>query len=194
MSTYQGKDITDYDLVFGIDPSVTSTGLALLLFKGEELVDFETVTVKTSADFQLGRLNYIGYAVSDMLTVAAVTNARLQAVGIEDLPLTGQSAGVTGQSQGVIRQVLGWGGWHYLSETPVYSFVPSSVKKFATGNGRADKKEMIAAAIAHLETKPDEFDDNQADALFIGLMAREKLHGDIAVGKLIGHVGEGYKV
>lgn len=46
------------------------------------------------------------------------------------------------------------------------SFVPSTLKKFATGDGRAKKPQMIAAWNRHFPTRPVT-DDNEADALWV---------------------------
>ena len=51
-------------------------------------------------------------------------------------------------------------------EIPYEAFAPTAVKKYATGNGRASKDDMIEAA---KKAWPDQviIDDNQADALWI---------------------------
>lgn len=49
-------------------------------------------------------------------------------------------------------------------------FHPTTIKKFATGSGRADKGQMIRAAETQLGIRVD--DDNIADALFILELAR----------------------
>ena len=50
------------------------------------------------------------------------------------------------------------------------AFHPSTIKAFATGNGRAKKEQMIAACITHYKFKP--IDDNEADAVFILELAK----------------------
>lgn len=52
------------------------------------------------------------------------------------------------------------------------SYAPASVKKFATGNGRAEKHEMIQACFLKWGKVPR--DDNEADALWLMQMALEK--------------------
>jgi Holliday junction resolvasome RuvABC endonuclease subunit len=50
-------------------------------------------------------------------------------------------------------------------------YKPSSIKSFATGNGRADKRQMVQAARTMLGVTTE--DDNIADALFILEMAQQ---------------------
>jgi Holliday junction resolvasome RuvABC endonuclease subunit len=56
----------------------------------------------------------------------------------------------------------------------VYTFTPGEIKKFATGNGRARKEEMIAAANTKMGIQIS--NDNIADALWILELAREKFY------------------
>lgn len=53
---------------------------------------------------------------------------------------------------------------------PYTAINPSAIKKFATGNGRADKAQMMAACWTQLGIEP--YDDNAADALWILEMAK----------------------
>jgi len=53
--------------------------------------------------------------------------------------------------------------------TPLAPVTTSELKKFATGNGRASKADMIAAARRHLGRKPES--DDEADAVMIALWA-----------------------
>jgi Holliday junction resolvasome RuvABC endonuclease subunit len=54
----------------------------------------------------------------------------------------------------------------YLQDIPIYGIAPTQAKKFCTGNGRAQKEEMIlwANKTFSFEAK----DDNEADALALG--------------------------
>ena len=51
----------------------------------------------------------------------------------------------------------------------------SELKKFATGSGRADKEQMVCAAKRLTNRVP--CDDNEADALLIGLWAYQRFAG-----------------
>ncbi len=54
---------------------------------------------------------------------------------------------------------------------PTVSYHPTTIKKFATGDGRAGKPQMIRAAETMLGLETD--DDNIADAAFILAMAQQ---------------------
>ena len=58
------------------------------------------------------------------------------------------------------------------SGTEVSCVHTSELKKFATGNGRAEKADMIKACISLSGVSPS--DDNEADAVLIGLWASAK--------------------
>lgn len=57
-------------------------------------------------------------------------------------------------------------------QIPFIGFHPTSIKKFGTGYGRADKRQMIMAAEQHFEIKVA--NDNEADALFVLAMAQQE--------------------
>lgn len=56
--------------------------------------------------------------------------------------------------------------WAEDNEIPVVDQVPSAIKKWATGNGRASKQDMID--VAAIWGHPD-LNDHEADALLLGL-------------------------
>jgi Holliday junction resolvasome RuvABC endonuclease subunit len=58
-------------------------------------------------------------------------------------------------------------------DIPVVSYKPTSIKKFATDNGRAEKWQMVQACKLHFG-KVVEFDD-EADAFFVLEMAKQGL-------------------
>lgn len=59
-----------------------------------------------------------------------------------------------------------------LRKTEVTCVHTSELKLFATGNGRADKEAMIESSKKHGNISP--IDDNEADAVLIGLWASSK--------------------
>lgn len=74
--------------------------------------------------------------------------------------------GKGGHAHIVVHQLVGIAEmWSAMMDIPADGVNPSTLKKFGTGNGRADKPMMIAAAERHWQVKVD--DDNQADALLI---------------------------
>lgn len=61
------------------------------------------------------------------------------------------------------------------------AYKPTSIKKFATGNGRATKQQMVRAAKTVLGIEPRS--DDEADALFILEMARQGFVTEAEVAK-----------
>lgn len=130
--------------IIGIDPSLNATGVCL---PDERLF---TITCKT--DWGDQRLTYIRDVI------------RAHAMGadmavIEDKVHASFSAGPLGMVQGVIRTEL-------MDQGIPYALVSAkTLKKYATDNGNADKKDMMAAARrrAGLIIK----DDNQCDAWWL---------------------------
>jgi hypothetical protein len=78
---------------------------------------------------------------------------------LEDLPVSGRMAGVTGMVQGAVRLALMRLG------IPYALVAAATLKAYATGGGRADKHAMRMAAFKRggLEFK----DDNQCDAWWL---------------------------
>lgn len=114
--------------VCGLDLSLTGTGIAR--------ADGVCLTVKTNAKRKDARLEDIYTAVLQNLQGADLAV-------MEDLPYNARQAGTTGMVQGVVRLAL-------MRQGVPYAFVsPATLKKWATGNGRADKPMMAAALIEH---------------------------------------------
>lgn len=86
---------------------------------------------------------------------------------IEMLPPNMKGAGITGMVQGVIRDML-------LDEGIRYGDVgPSTLKKYATGKGGANKTEMALAAMKRAGVELAE--DNICDAWWLWVMANDHL-------------------
>lgn len=85
------------------------------------------------------------------------------AIAYEDAQLGSHNfttQGLHAEIRGVIKLIA-----REMGDVPIIEVNPSSLKKFATGNGRADKLQMIRAAKTMLGIETD--DDNIADALFV---------------------------
>lgn len=77
------------------------------------------------------------------------------------------------------RMAFGFEGnllsWCRLNEIPVTGIANGTIKKWATGNGHADKAQMIAA-VKQFGFEPQ--DHNSADALALLALAMERLAGE----------------
>ncbi|MDD5722648.1 MAG: hypothetical protein PHY29_02785 [Syntrophales bacterium] len=67
---------------------------------------------------------------------------------------------------GRVQEIAAW------SQAQVVTYHTATLKKWATGKGRGDKEAMIGAAEARIGRQIG--DDNEADAILLGLMAWEE--------------------
>lgn len=135
--------------IMGVDPSITRTGIGL--------PDQTTFTISppkqvTGDD----RLEYF----ADHIGLAART-AATDLVVMEDAPtaLQGNAGRVLLHLQGTLRLEL------KRQKIPYMILSPSSLKKFATGNGSADKTGMALAAFKRLGREYGTDDECDADWL-----------------------------
>lgn len=142
--------------VLGIDPSLTATGLAL--------PDGSTRTIKYTPRTLSGDARLL--VIYEEIMSAVVDHGVSHAM-IEDLPSHAKSAGLTGRSQGVVRLAL------VMAGVPYGEVIPSSLKKFATGSGTAQKPDMRMEL--YKRTGIDLKDDNQMDAYWLRQMGLHHL-------------------
>ena len=140
--------------VLGIDPSLSGTGLCL--------PDGHLQVAGGAAALGDLRLGFIYEAVD-----AACFVGKPELAVIEDLPKHAQAAGLTGMVQGVIRLALMQHG------VPYVKVVPSTLKKYATGDGRADKSDLRMAL--YKRAGLDERNDNLVDAWWLRAMGLDHL-------------------
>lgn len=140
--------------IIGIDPSITATGIC---------DDQGNLTV-AGGPAHMGdlRLPVIADAVQQ-----AVERSLAQLAVIEDLPFNAHSAGVSGMVQGVIRARL------IALKVPYVLVVPSTLKKFATGNGNANKSDMRMAMFQR--SGQDVRSDDQVDAWWLWVAGRQAM-------------------
>lgn len=135
--------------IIGVDPSLAATGLSM---------DRQnSLTVKSKHAEGDARLTYL-YA----LTKASGFGADLAV--IEDLPKNAMGAGLTGMSQGAVRMAL------QDLNIPYVFITPSTLKKAATGSGKATKPDMAKALQVFVDNGDVEInlkDDNQVDAFWL---------------------------
>lgn len=136
--------------VMGIDPSLNSTGVAMvdgsLLTLKQKPVDgdYRLVNIRCAIIRAIGHPNRPDLAV------------------LEDLPRNAMGAGITGQVQGVVREVLQ--GY----KVPYLLVSAATLKKFATDNGRADKAMMRRAWLEFADE--DNPRDDEVDAAWLRVL------------------------
>lgn len=158
--------------VMGIDPSLNSTGLAL--------VDGSTATLKQKPADGDYRLVKIRCAIQGRVQPPS----RPDLVVMEDLPRNAMGAGITGQVQGIIREVL------QANRVPYLLVSAATLKKFGSGSGRADKAGMRAAWLEY--SGVDNPRDDEVDAAWLRVLgiylttgiANEQPHWQAAVKNL----------
>lgn len=140
--------------VAGLDPSLTSTGLALH--------DGTTVRIRTSA-------------ATDLLVRLAIIEDRLRAELIQDRPglLVIEGLGGSGPGREAGLKIAGLGAILRLAVwrlgIPILEIAPATLKAYATGKGRADKGAMSVAFLDRLRdpTGPLGLSDDEVDALWL---------------------------
>lgn len=141
--------------VLALDLSLTATGVAW--HQGVDV--WRSKPSKKDIPFEISRLAYFERKVLDH-----VENYTTDLVVIESL-LQNRANGVAalGMLHGVIRTALHW------RDIPVALVPPSSLKKYATGTGNAQKPDMRMAL--YKRAFLDERDDNIVDAHWLYYMA-----------------------
>jgi Holliday junction resolvasome RuvABC endonuclease subunit len=144
--------------VAGIDPSHSATGLAL--------ADGTLRTLKQKPADGDYRLTKIKLGVIDAFNYPN----RPDLVVVEDLPRNAMGAGITGQVQGVIRELL------QSYRIPYLLVSAATLKKAATNAGNAKKPAMRAAWLEY--SGEDNPRDDEVDAAWLRTVGRF-LVGDI---------------
>jgi crossover junction endodeoxyribonuclease RuvC len=122
-------------IVLGIDQSLTSTGWCLLL--DGEAVEYGIITSDKNKSNYLRAMD-VANEISDLLF-----KEKLDIVVIEGLPFMSRS-NVTRDLAGL--QFLVYDRlFDYFEEEDIVVVPPTSLKKFATGSGKASKEEMFEA-------------------------------------------------
>ncbi|WP_246102616.1 crossover junction endodeoxyribonuclease RuvC [Streptomyces piniterrae] len=135
--------------IIGLDLSLTSTGVAL--------PDGTTYRIKTRAVDADNRL----VLIRDNIRRALATHRPHLAV-VEDLPITANSAGITGMVHGIVRAELA------DAEVPRALIAAATLKAYAADNGRADKAQMAAAAYLAAGVQfPDDPGGDRCDAWWL---------------------------
>lgn len=147
--------------VIGVDLSLVATGIASA--RWTETIRPPALPVRAGLDDHCTRLRWI------RTQVASYTD-RADLVVLEGFFGSGQAGAHE-------RGALWW--WVVNRcvhrEIPLAVIQPATLKKYATGNGGADKKAMVAAARQRFPRVDVSGDDNRADALFLVAAGRQHL-------------------
>ena len=156
-------------IVFGIDPSLTSTGVAFVDTADRLTVGVGRVQSKGGrADSWPVRATRIGRLAD---RVAAETPAGARLAVIEAPSLAQRNAGAAHDRAG-----LWWGIYHRLTAAgvPVLPVPPSCRAKYATGKGNAGKDEVLLAASRRYPHAPIVGNDD-ADAVVLAAIGARML-------------------
>lgn len=158
----EGVDV----LAMGLDLSMVATGVARVWG------DTRTITPKAPSKEPARRLQEIVYRLDVWLS-----NDKPDVVVIEGYSPGGPGGPWTmirlGELGGAIRVRL------FEHDIPFVEVPPSSLKHFATGDGRAKKPEMVAAAQAR---GAEVANDNEADAWWLRMVALRRYGHPTAAG------------
>lgn len=155
----------------GLDPSLTSTGLAYLSATDEPGIPGATLAITPKKVTGLERLRSIGDAVEATLEAWSP-----DVVVVERFVRAAAQAGVHERG----------GLWWRLVDLvdaagyPVVLVTPSALKLYATGKGNAGKPAVVLAAARRFEWFAGEVDD-EADALWLAAAGLDLLGSPIVV-------------
>jgi crossover junction endodeoxyribonuclease RuvC len=145
-------------IVLGIDPGSRRCGFGVVAREGKQLRVVESGVLapgELAMPVRLGRIlegldALIGRTRPDEVSVEAVFSGA-----------SARSALVLGQARGVALAVAARAG------LPVFEYAPAAVKLAFTGNGRADKEQMLRTARLLLGAAPELSDEADALALAV---------------------------
>lgn len=174
--------------VVGVDLSLTATGTA---WSNGDTITYgrdNLTSAKVSLDRKSVLLDLLAHEVSNVITRHNTLTRDIVVVGVEMLPTTGTRV----QSE---RCYVWWEVIRLLARAgvPVVDIPPTSIKLYITGNGDANKREMLAAVQRllpqfdiHKTSKRTGaplggLDDNKADAAVITAMLCELLGHPLCV-------------
>lgn len=153
-----------FPMVMGLDQSITNTCAVV--------AGHVTRIATKPKDFvhKLERLAHIGDRFSSLL--GRLPRADRRVAYVEGYGFGSQVAHSLGELGGMLQLLLWEDGWE------VYLVPPSTVKKFVTGKGNAEKSAMMLEVFKRWSYSAE--DDNDADAFALyafGVMHQRALHG-----------------
>lgn len=141
----------------GIDPSPTKTGLALII-DDNDLLDTRVTKVVPKGLTGTPRIRYTRDALREFVQGCSDLSAAVEGPAVYAV----NQADKLGQLRGALLL--------FLEDYPAPTIVvpPSTVKKFATGNGGASKERMVESAEDLWNLK---MTDDEADAAWLSFIA-----------------------
>jgi crossover junction endodeoxyribonuclease RuvC len=150
-------------IVLGIDPGSRRCGYGVVTREGTRLRVIESGVLVPGPLPMPERLGRILAALDEIIHRTRPAEASVEAVFSG---ASARSALVLGQARGVALAVAARAG------LPVHEYSPAEVKLSFTGNGRADKEQMLRTARLLLGATPDLSDEADALALAVCHLAR----------------------
>lgn len=159
-----------YDTVIGIDPSLTSAGLAVLRLRDGAVIG-ETMRIRPPAKLS-------GHARMDYQRKAVLHEIHMLGVRYDNLLIVIERAIPQRQAFALENLGLWWLITHSLwaNEIEYAQVVASSAKKYITGNGRAEKDEIMVVLFKKYRELAETITGNDtADALVFAIMGADRL-------------------
>jgi len=153
-------------IVLGIDPGSRRCGYGVVAREGRQLRVVASGVLAPGALPMAERLGRILDGLEDVVRRARPAEVAVEAVFSG---ASARSALVLGQARGVALAVAARAG------LPVFEYAPAEVKLAFTGNGRADKDQMLRTARLLLGAAPELSDEADALALAVCHLARRQL-------------------
>lgn len=153
-------------IIYGIDPSLTGTGLARLDTEDVLAVETWTIATKGKADATLAQRRN---RLHDIVDTIGLYNVDLVVVESPSL--------AQGSQRGTLDRNGLW--WLIVSafSCPVVEIAPSTLKVYATGKGNASKGAVIEAVTRRYPHVTTDGDDNRCDALVLAAIGHHLLTG-----------------
>ena len=176
-------------LIIAFDLSLNSSGICILSLDKDSPIHYENVTSGVSG---LERLHYNYNRYINLLK----TYRDIQYIAYEAQTSQMRYAGSSGSILSLAENIGVWklavyNNLPYLSTSPVILGVPAQdIKKFATGNGKATKEEMIDAVNKiHLRSMRKEIPEHAindcSDAYHLARMVKSMISKDVDYSKYI---------
>ncbi len=153
-------------IVLGIDPGSQRCGYGVVEREGRCLRVVESGVLRPGKLELAARLGRILAGLDEVIARTRPGEVAVEAVFSGASP---RSALVLGQARGVALAVAARAG------LPIHEYSPAEVKLAFTGNGRADKDQMLRTARLLLGIVPELSDEADALALAVCHLARQRL-------------------